>query len=181
METNSVMQHLGTQAIALGLKVLGAIAIWIIGIWLIRFGTSLLKRALTAKRIDTTIIAYIGAGVSVLLKIILIIAIFGYFGVETTSIAALLAGIGLAIGTMWGGLWGTWQQGPSLYFCGLSRSAISSLPVMPWGPSGKSDCWSPLLIRWTMSEPMWETARSFQAISRISPRILTGASISRPS
>src|SRR5512139_1003762 len=103
METSSMMQYLGTQAVAIGLKVLGAIVIWIIGTWLIRFGINLLRRALNAKQVDVTLVTYVASGVSVLLKIILIIAIFGYFGVETTSIAALLAGIGLAIGTMWGG------------------------------------------------------------------------------
>src|SRR5512137_1739117 len=94
METSSMMQYLSTQVVAVGLKVLGAIVIWFIGTWLIRFGTNLLRRTLTAKQIDTTLITYVSSGVSVLLKVILIIAIFGYFGVETTSIAALLAGIG---------------------------------------------------------------------------------------
>jgi small conductance mechanosensitive channel len=116
METNSMMQYLGTQAVAMGLKVLGAIVIWIIGTWLIRFGTNMLRRALTAKHIDATLVTYIGSGTSVLLKIILIIAIFGYFGVETTSIAALLAGIGLAVGTMWGGLLGNLAAGAFLVF-----------------------------------------------------------------
>ncbi len=116
MESTSIMQYLGTQAVALGLKVLGAIVIWIIGTWVIHFGTNILRRSLTAKKIDVTIVTYIGSGVSVLLKVILIVAIFGYFGVETTSIAALLAGIGLAIGTMWGGLLGNLAAGAFLVF-----------------------------------------------------------------
>jgi len=116
METSSIMQHLGTQAVALGLKVLGAIVIWIIGTWLIRIGTNILRQTLTAKKIDITLVTYIASGVSVLLKIILIIAIFGYFGVETTSIAALLAGIGLAVGTMWGGLLGNLAAGAFIVF-----------------------------------------------------------------
>jgi len=119
METNSMMQYLGTQAVAVGLKVLGAIVIWIIGTWLIRFGTNLLRRALTAKQIDITLVTYIASGVSVLLKVILIIAIFGYFGVETTSIAALLAGIGLAIGTMWGDCWESGCRGLPCLFTSL--------------------------------------------------------------
>ncbi len=113
---SSTMQYLSTQAIAIGLKVLGAIVIWIVGTWLIRFGTNVLRRALVAKKLDTTLVLYIASGVSVLLKIILIIAIFGYFGVETTSIAALLAGIGLAVGMMWGGLLGNLAAGAFLAF-----------------------------------------------------------------
>jgi|OpeIllAssembly_1097287.scaffolds.fasta_scaffold02077_5 small conductance mechanosensitive channel len=116
METGNMMQYLGTQAVAIGLKVIGAVVIWLVGLWLIRFGTNLLRRALTAKQIDATLVTYVASGVSVLLKIILIIAIFGYFGVETTSIAALLAGIGLAIGTMWGGLLGNLAAGAFLVF-----------------------------------------------------------------
>jgi small conductance mechanosensitive channel len=111
-----MMQYLSTQAVAVGLKVLGAIVIWIIGVWLIRFGTNVLRRALTARHIDATIVTYISSGISMLLKVILVIAIFGYFGVETTSIAALLAGIGLAVGTMWGGLLGNLSAGAFLIF-----------------------------------------------------------------
>ncbi len=60
---------------------MGAIVIWIIGTWLIRFGTNVLRRALIAKKIDITLVTYIAAGVPVLLRVILTIAIFDYFGV----------------------------------------------------------------------------------------------------
>ena len=40
----------------------------------------------------------------VLLNIVLIVAILGFFGIETTSFAALMAGVGLAIGAAWSGL-----------------------------------------------------------------------------
>lgn len=40
----------------------------------------------------------------VTLNIALVVAILGYFGVETTSFAALVAGVGIAIGAAWGGL-----------------------------------------------------------------------------
>ena len=116
MEGSSTMQYLSTQVVAIGLKVLGAIVIWIVGTWLIRFGTNVLRRALVSKKLDITLVSYVASGASVLLKIILIIAIFGYFGVETTSIAALLAGVGLAVGTMWGGLLGNLSAGAFLVF-----------------------------------------------------------------
>jgi small conductance mechanosensitive channel len=37
-----------------------------------------------------------------LLKVILIVPILGYFGTETTTIVALLVGLGLSVGAMWG-------------------------------------------------------------------------------
>lgn len=127
---SSMMHYFSTQVVALGLKVLGAIVIWIIGTWLIRFGTNVLRRTLTAKQIDTTLVTYVASGVSVLLKVILIIALFGYFGVETTSIVALLAGIGLAIGTMWGGLLGNLAAGAFLVFLRPFKVVILSLLAM---------------------------------------------------
>jgi len=54
--------------------------------------------------IDPTVIGFLGSAVSVTLNIILVVALLGFFGVETTSFAALLAGAGLAIGTAWSGL-----------------------------------------------------------------------------
>ena len=54
---------------------------------------------------------FIGNTISVVLNITLVIAILGYFGVQTTSFAALLAGAGLAIGTAWGGLLSNFAAG----------------------------------------------------------------------
>jgi small conductance mechanosensitive channel len=52
-----------------------------------------------------------GSFLSVALNIILVVAILGYFGVETTSFAALVAGIGVAIGAAWSGLLGNFASG----------------------------------------------------------------------
>ena len=49
------------------------------------------------------------------MKVILIVAIFSYFGVETTTIAGLLAGLGF-IGTMWGGMLSNLAAGAFMVF-----------------------------------------------------------------
>ena len=85
------------------LKVVGAFVLWIIGRRLIDFGTRLLVRSLKYP-FDQTVAAYIGTAVKVLLNIVLIVAILGFFGIETTSFAALMAGVGIAIGAAWSGL-----------------------------------------------------------------------------
>jgi small conductance mechanosensitive channel len=64
----------------------------------------ILARVLRSYKLDETVMAYLSSIISVLLNIVLVMGILGYFGVETTSFAALLAGAGLAIGTAWGGL-----------------------------------------------------------------------------
>src|SRR5262245_25682125 len=80
------------------LKVVGAIAVWIIGRRLIRFAIAVALRALRRQAVDETLLVYIGSTISVLLNVALVIAVLGYFGVETTTFAALVAGAGVAIG-----------------------------------------------------------------------------------
>lgn len=87
-----------------GLKALGALAIWILGRWLIGLAMGMMSRALTGRRIDATLIRYARSSLSVLLNIALVVAVLGYFGVETTTFAALIAAGGIAIGVAWGGL-----------------------------------------------------------------------------
>lgn len=111
-----VIKDLIAQGLAIGLTVLGAIVVWIVGSWLISFARRILTRNLEAKEVDVTLVKYISSAVTILLKIILIVAIFSYFGVETTTVAALLAGIGIALGTMWGGMLSNLSAGAFMVF-----------------------------------------------------------------
>jgi small conductance mechanosensitive channel len=97
--------------VAFGLKVLGAIVVFIVGRWLIGLVGRLVTAALERQKVDPTIIRYLGSVISVALNIILVVAILGYFGVETTSFAALVAGLGVAIGAAWGGLLSNFAAG----------------------------------------------------------------------
>lgn len=101
-------------AVDFGLKVLGALVLYIVGRWLISFGIRMLGRVLTARNFDATLQRYIANILAVTLNIVLVVAILGYFGIETTSFAALLAGVGLAIGAAWSGLLGNFAAGAFL-------------------------------------------------------------------
>jgi small conductance mechanosensitive channel len=101
---SAIMQTVTTMLTAVGLKILGAIAIWIVGRWLIGLALRLIGSALTKQKIDPTLIRYIHSAVATLLNVVLVVAILGFFGVETTSFAALLAAAGVAIGMAWSGL-----------------------------------------------------------------------------
>lgn len=87
-----------------GIKVLAAIAFWVIGRWLIRRVGSLVQSALERQKVDATIMRYLGTVINVTLNIVLVIGILGYFGIQTTSFAALFAAAGVAIGLAWSGL-----------------------------------------------------------------------------
>ncbi|MFN7174362.1 MAG: mechanosensitive ion channel family protein [Thermaurantiacus tibetensis] len=101
-------------AVDFGLKVLGALALYMVGRWLIGIGVRALERVLTARNFDATLQRYIANILNVTLNIVLVVAILGYFGIETTSFAALLAGVGLAIGAAWSGLLGNFAAGAFL-------------------------------------------------------------------
>ena len=97
--------------ITFGLKALGAIAVFIVGRMLIGFATRVVVRVLEQQKVDATVTRYASSILSVALNIILVVAILGYFGVETTSFAALVAGLGIAVGAAWGGLLSNFASG----------------------------------------------------------------------
>ncbi|MCX7892068.1 MAG: mechanosensitive ion channel family protein [Burkholderiales bacterium] len=95
----------------LALTVAGAIVLYIIGRWLIGIVGVLITKGLERQKIEPTVIRYIGNAINVALNILLVIGILGYFGVETTSFAALIAALGVAIGAAWGGLLSNFAAG----------------------------------------------------------------------
>lgn len=87
-----------------GVKILAAIAFWVIGRLLIGFVVGLVRGALEKQKVDATALRYVGSIITVTLNVLLVIGILGYFGIQTTTFAALLAGAGVAIGMAWSGL-----------------------------------------------------------------------------
>ncbi|MBE9608898.1 mechanosensitive ion channel family protein [Chitinilyticum piscinae] len=87
-----------------GVKILAAIAFWVIGRWLIGLAISMVQKALEKQKVDPTVLRYVGSMLAVTLNILLVIGILGYFGVQTTTFAALIAAAGVAIGMAWSGL-----------------------------------------------------------------------------
>jgi len=108
---DSLKQFVLTTLTNLGLKILGALALWIIGRWLINLAVRMIGRGLTRQKIDPTLISWIQNATAALLNIALIVAILGYFGVQTTTFAALIAAAGIAIGMAWSGLLSNFAAG----------------------------------------------------------------------
>ena len=113
-DVSSTWTVVTTLLTAFVLKALGAVAVWIVGRWLIGFAVSLMTRALQRQHVDPTLLGYLGSIVTISLNVILVVAILGYFGVETTSFAALVAAMGIAIGAAWGGLLANFAAGAFL-------------------------------------------------------------------
>ena len=84
--------------IPFGLKLLAAIVVYILGRWVIKLVKKGLSRAMSYRNADPTLNTFLMSLVSVLLTFFLILAIVGILGVNTSSLVALLASAGLAIG-----------------------------------------------------------------------------------
>ena len=111
MDMSSIQIFLRTTAIELLIKILAAIAFWIIGRWLIGRVVSLMQVGMNRNKVDPTLTKYLGSIVAITLNITLVLGILGYFGIQTTSFAAMLAGVGLAIGAAWSGMLGNFAAG----------------------------------------------------------------------
>ena len=111
IDLGHIQDVLINAATDVGLKILAAIAIWIIGRWLIGITLRIIKLGLQRQHIDATILRYAHSVVSVTLNILLVIGILGNFGIQTTSFAALIATAGVAIGAAWAGLLSNFAAG----------------------------------------------------------------------
>lgn len=79
-------------------KVIAAVLIWIVGLWLIRILLKTLKKTMETRDYDVSLKKFLLNLVSWVFKIVLIVVVLGTVGIETTSFAAILAAAGLAIG-----------------------------------------------------------------------------------
>jgi small conductance mechanosensitive channel len=102
---------LNEYLVPFGLKILAAIAIWIIGSMLINGFARLARRALNLRRLDPTLANYAISTIHVVLRIVLVMAILEVCGIPTTSFAALIGAAGVAIGVAWSGLLANFAAG----------------------------------------------------------------------
>src|SRR3954452_14360416 len=116
MDLNAIVPNATARLVAIGWKVAGAFVLWLAGRWLIGLALRLLGRGLERQGFDVTLTRYMQTGLRIVLNVALAVAILGFFGVETTSFAALIAAGGVAIGVAWGGLLANFAAGAFLVF-----------------------------------------------------------------
>ncbi|CAJ0774516.1 Small-conductance mechanosensitive channel [Ralstonia condita] len=97
-----------------GMKVLAAIVFWVVGRWLIHVAVRMVQGSLERQKVDPTVLRYVGSVITVTLNVLLVIGILGYFGIQTTTFAALIAAAGVAIGMAWSGLLSNFAAGAFL-------------------------------------------------------------------
>ena len=89
-----------------GIKVIGAIAIFVIGKWVAKKLSGFIKKMMERGELDTTLSAFITSVIDILLMVVVVLAAINNLGIDTTSFIAILGAAGLAIGLALQGTFG---------------------------------------------------------------------------
>ena len=93
------MEHIGLELILSYLfKIIGAIVVFMVGKWIAKILTDLVKKSLTKANSDLTLVKFIGDLTYFGLFVLVIISSLGILGVNTTSFVAIIGAAGLAVG-----------------------------------------------------------------------------------
>ena len=93
-----LVEQLPTLLATYGFRILGSIAIFVIGRWLIGFIIKLVKKGMIRSQVDQTLINFGTNILYYLMFAVVIVAALGNLGIPTTSIVAILGGLTLALG-----------------------------------------------------------------------------------
>jgi small conductance mechanosensitive channel len=99
-------QYLSADTVALlqelltiyGLKVIAALAVFVIGKWGANLVRRIIERGMTRGRVDATLVQFAGNVTYIALLAFAVVAAMGQLGIQTTSFIAILGAAGLAIG-----------------------------------------------------------------------------------
>jgi small conductance mechanosensitive channel len=94
----SIVDKAPHYMITYGAKLLAAILIYIIGKWVARMVSNLLRRMMNHGKVDASLVSFIGNLVYAILLVFVIVAAISKLGVQTTSFIALIGAAGLAVG-----------------------------------------------------------------------------------
>jgi len=85
-------------ALTYGPKVIGAVVVLIVGLWVIRMMVGMMRRVMHKRAMDQDLVPFLSGVVGAVLRVGLIISVIQMIGIETTSFIAVLGAAGLAIG-----------------------------------------------------------------------------------
>ena len=98
INVEQILDKLLNWAIEMGKDILAAVLIYIIGRFVIKQINKLLAKILERRKLEISVQTFLRSLVSLILNLVLAFAIISKLGVETTSLAALLASAGVAVG-----------------------------------------------------------------------------------
>ncbi len=93
-----LLDWIALNGVEYGLKILSAIVVLLIGLWIIRIIMRGIKRIFEKRNMDPSLRPFLTGIISALLKIMLVISVISMVGIEMTSFIAILGAAGLAVG-----------------------------------------------------------------------------------
>lgn len=98
MDFNGILSKVWELVTIYGLKVLAAIAILVVGRWIAKLITNVIRKMMQKGEVDSTISKFVGNIVYIALMAFIVLAALSQLGIQTTSFIAVLGAAGLAIG-----------------------------------------------------------------------------------
>lgn len=109
-----MLERLPELLISFGGKVLVALIIFIVGKWVARMLSDVIKRILTKGKMDSTVAQFLGNLIYGVILAFVVIAAIGKLGVQTTSLVAIFGAATLAVGIALQGTLGNFSSGVML-------------------------------------------------------------------
>ena len=96
--SSNMIATLQNMAVEYGMKILGALAILIVGIWFARQLKKLIVKLMERSNVDATLISFVSSMASVVMQVFVVVAALEKLNIKTTSFVAILGAAGLAVG-----------------------------------------------------------------------------------
>ena len=96
-------EKINTMLATYGLKLIGAIIIFLVGKWLAKIIANFVEKAMKKTKVDLIIVKFVKSLTYVVLLIFVVIAALRQAGIETTQFAVVIGAAGLAVGMAWSG------------------------------------------------------------------------------
>lgn len=103
MRLEHIFDQLIAIAVAYGPKLLGAIAVWIIGGWVVKAVLNGFARAMDKSDTDTSLKPFLSSLLATILKVMLVISVLSMLGIQMTSFIAICgcSRFGSRTGAVW--------------------------------------------------------------------------------
>ena len=98
MEIEQLFQKVYEICTVFGVKIVGAIVVFIIGRWVSKFIANLFRKLMDKREVDPTVSKFVGNLTYFALLTFVVLAALGLLGIQTTSFIAVIGAAGLAIG-----------------------------------------------------------------------------------
>lgn len=111
---HTVKEYLATQGTQLGINIVVALTIFLVGKWIANILSRFCSRLMKQAKVDETLSRFLANIIYSVLMVIVILAALSELGINTNSVAAVLAAAGFAVGMAFQGTLGSFASGVML-------------------------------------------------------------------